>query len=131
MRISDWSSDVCSSDLYWPKQAAIIQVDINADRIGLTKKVSVGIQGDARLVAEQVLAQLAPKAGDDGRQARRDAIAETKSRWLQALASMDHEDDDAGTAWNERGRKRDADRMSPRMAWRGIQETEKRRGGKV
>ncbi|HEY9536890.1 MAG TPA: sulfoacetaldehyde acetyltransferase [Kiloniellaceae bacterium] len=106
---------------YWPKQAAIIQVDINADRIGLTKKVSVGIQGDARLVAEQVLAQLAPKAGDDGRQARRDAITETKSRWLQALASMDHEDDDAGTTWNERARKRDADRMSPRMAWRAIQ----------
>src|SRR3546814_9748166 len=34
---------------------------------------------------------------------------------------MDHEDDDAGTTWNERARKRDADRMSPRMAWRAIQ----------
>src|SRR5690606_7375143 len=106
---------------YWPKNAAIIQVDINADRIGLTKKVSVGIQGDARMVAEQILAQLAPKAGDEGRQARRDLIAETKSRWLQALASMDHEDDDPGTSWNERARKRDADRMSPRQAWRAIQ----------
>ena len=30
---------------YWPKEARIIQVDINADRIGLTKKVTVGIQG--------------------------------------------------------------------------------------
>lgn len=106
---------------YWPKSAAIIQVDINADRIGLTKKVSVGIQGDAKMVAEQILAQLAPKAGDEGRQARRDLIAETKSRWLQALASMDHEDDDPGTTWNERARKRDADRMSPRQAWRAIQ----------
>src|SRR3546814_10139170 len=28
---------------------------------------------------------------------------------------------DAGTTWNERARKRDADRMSPRMAWRAIQ----------
>src|SRR3546814_7649504 len=73
------------------------------------------------MVAEQVLAQLALKDGDDGRQPRRGAIAETKSRWLQALASMDHEDDDAGTTWNERARKRDADRMSPRMAWRAIQ----------
>jgi len=106
---------------YWPKNAAIIQVDINADRIGLTKKVTVGIQGDARQVAEQILAQLAPKAGDEGRQARRDLIAETKSRWLQTLASMDHEDDDPGTTWNERARKRDADRMSPRQAWRAIQ----------
>lgn len=106
---------------YWPKNAAVIQVDINADRIGLTKKVSVGIQGDAKLVAEQILAQLTPKAGDEGRQARRDLIAETKSRWLQTLASMDHEEDDPGTTWNERARKRDADRMSPRQAWRAIQ----------
>ena len=43
---------------YWPKSAKIIQVDINADRIGLTKKVTVGIQGDAKQVAEQILEQL-------------------------------------------------------------------------
>ena len=40
---------------YWPKDAKLIQVDINADRIGLTKKVTVGIQGDAKQVAEQIL----------------------------------------------------------------------------
>ncbi len=34
---------------YWPKTAKIIQVDINADRIGLTKPVTVGICGDAKL----------------------------------------------------------------------------------
>ncbi|MEO0621669.1 MAG: sulfoacetaldehyde acetyltransferase [Pseudomonadota bacterium] len=106
---------------YWPKDAKIIQVDINADRIGLTKKVTVGIQGDAREVAEQILAQLSGTAGDEGRQARKDLIAETKSRWLQQLASMDHEDDDPGTNWNERARNREPDRMSPRMAWRAIQ----------
>ena len=36
---------------YWPKKASIIQVDMNPDRIGLTKKVTVGISGDAKLVA--------------------------------------------------------------------------------
>ncbi len=106
---------------YWPKDAAIIQVDMNGDRIGLTKKVTVGIQGDAKLVAEQILGLLSDDAGDEGRQARRDLIAETKSRWLQTLASMDHEDDDPGTNWNERARNREPDRMSPRMAWRAIQ----------
>ena len=40
---------------YWPKNAKVIQVDINPDRIGLTKKVDVAIQGDARKVAEQLL----------------------------------------------------------------------------
>ncbi len=106
---------------YWPKDAKIIQVDINADRIGLTKKVSVGIQGDARLVAEQLLEQLSPEAGNTDREARKATIHQTKSAWLQALSSMDHEDDDPGTTWNERARTRDADRMSPRQAWRAIQ----------
>ena len=52
---------------YWPKDAKIIQVDINSDRIGLTKKVSVGICGDAEQVAQQILEQLSPTAGEAGR----------------------------------------------------------------
>ena len=106
---------------YWPKQAKLIQVDINSDRIGLTKKVSVGIQGDAKAVAEQILAKLSPSAGDKGRADREALIHRTKSAWLQTLSSMDHEDDDPGTTWNERARKAKPDWMSPRMAWRAIQ----------
>ena len=79
---------------YWPKKASIIQVDMNPDRIGLTKKVTVGISGDAKLVAKQI---------------------------LEKLSSLDHEDDDEGTVWNKEARERDADRMSPRQAWRAIQ----------
>jgi len=105
---------------YWPKDAKIIQVDINADRIGLTKKVTVGIQGDAGKVARGILAQLADDAGDAGRQERRDLVAQTKSRWAQELSSLDHEDDDPGTEWNAGARRRDADLMSPRQAWRAI-----------
>lgn len=105
---------------YWPKDAKLIQVDINADRIGLTKRVEVGIQGDAKLVAEQLLARLSATAGDDGRADRTALVAETKSRWSQQLTSMDHEDDDPGTNWNERARDREPNRMSPRMAWRAI-----------
>jgi len=107
---------------YWPKDASIIQVDINSDRIGLTKKVSVGICGDAKLVAQQILAQLSDTAGDDGREDRKALIHQTKSAWLQTLTSLDHEDDDPGTTWNADSRKRDADLMSPRQAWRAIQE---------
>ena len=106
---------------YWPTGAKVIQVDINADRIGLTKKVSVGIEGDAKMVAEQILAQLSSDAGDAGRKKREDLIHQTKSAWAQELTSMDHEDDDPGTTWNDRSRKRDPDRMSPRQAWRAIQ----------
>ncbi|MEM8822872.1 MAG: sulfoacetaldehyde acetyltransferase [Pseudomonadota bacterium] len=105
---------------YWPKDAKIIQVDINSDRIGLTKRVSVGIQGDAKLVAEAILEQLSDTAGDAGRDDRKALIAQTKSAWAQQLSSMDHEDDDPGTNWNERARTREPDRMSPRQAWRAI-----------
>jgi sulfoacetaldehyde acetyltransferase len=106
---------------YWPTKAKVIQVDINSDRIGLTKEVSVGIQGDAKQVAHQILQQMSDEAGDIDRDNRKNLIAETKSRWLQQLSSMDHEDDDPGTDWNERARNREPERMSPRMAWRAIQ----------
>ncbi|NNK67511.1 MAG: sulfoacetaldehyde acetyltransferase [Rhodobacteraceae bacterium] len=105
---------------YWPKDAKIIQVDINSDRIGLTKKITVAIQGDAKLVAEDITAQLADDAGDAGRAERKASIAQTKSAWAQQLSSMDHEEDDPGTTWNERARNREPDRMSPRQAWRAI-----------
>lgn len=106
---------------YWPKDAKIIQVDINPDRIGLTKPVTVGIIGDAKKVAEGILARLSDTAGDVDRVARKDKIAMAKSRWAQELSSMDHEDDDPGTTWNERARAAKPEWMSPRMAWRAIQ----------
>jgi sulfoacetaldehyde acetyltransferase len=106
---------------YWPREAKIIQVDINPDRIGLTKKVTVGIVGDAKKVAEAVLARLATAAGHHARSERKAKIAQTKSAWAQALTSMDHEDDDPGTTWNQRARADKPDWMSPRMAWRAIQ----------
>ncbi len=106
---------------YWPKDAKIIQVDINPDRIGLTKPVSVGIVGDAKKVAIGILEKLGPKAGDTNRATRTEMIAKTKSAWAQELTSLDHEDDDPGTTWNERARTREPKKMSPRMAWRAIQ----------
>lgn len=106
---------------YWPKGAKVIQVDINPNRIGLTKPVTVGIVGDAKKVAEGILARLSKTAGDAGRDERKALIAQKKSAWAQELSSMDHEQDDPGTTWNERARAAKPDWMSPRMAWRAIQ----------
>ena len=108
---------------YWPKDAAIIQVDINPDRIGLTKPVTVGIVGDSKKVATGILDRLAGTAGDIDRDDRKALIAKTKSAWAQELTSLDHEEDDEGTTWNERARDREPERMSPRMAWRAIQKS--------
>nr|WP_200841171.1 sulfoacetaldehyde acetyltransferase [Geminicoccus flavidas] len=91
---------------YWPKQAKVIQVDINPDRIGLTKRITVGICGDAGQVARAILTQLSSEAGDAGRAERQALIHQTRSAWLQELSSMDHEDDDPGTSWNADARAR-------------------------
>ncbi len=107
---------------YWPSDAKIIQVDINPDRIGLTKKVTVGIVGDAAKVAKGILNNLGDSAGDAGRADRKNMIANTKSKWAQELSSMNEEQDDPGTTWNQRARAAKPDWMSPRMAWRAIQQ---------
>jgi len=106
---------------YWPSSAKLVQVDINADRIGLTKAVTVAIQGDAKKVADALASQVISSLSSDEREQREALIHRVKSSWLQILTSLDHEDDDPGTDWNERARDREPNKMSPRMAWRAIQ----------
>ncbi|WP_018010978.1 sulfoacetaldehyde acetyltransferase [Sinorhizobium medicae] len=84
-------------------------------------KAAVGICGDAKQVAQQILQQLAPVAGEASREERKALVHQTRSAWLQQLSSMDHEDDDPGTEWNVGARQREPDRMSPRQVWRAIQ----------
>ena len=105
---------------YWPNSAKLIQVDINPERIGLTKPVTVGIAGDARKTAEAILEKLSPSSSTSVRQQRRDLVAQKKASWFETLSSMDHEDDDPGTTWNERARENQPTYMSPRMSWRAI-----------
>ena len=105
---------------YWPANAEVIQVDINANRIGLTKKLAVGIVGDAKKVANAILDQLAATAGDADREERKAVIAKTKADWAAQLATMDHEQDDPGTDWNARAQKQDPNKITSRMAWRAI-----------
>jgi sulfoacetaldehyde acetyltransferase len=93
---------------------------MNPNRIGLTKPVTVGIAGDAKKVANAILAKLSDTAGDEGREARKAAIEKVKADWAQELATMDHEVDDPGTTWNQRAQETEPDKMTARMAWRAI-----------
>ncbi|HXZ15782.1 MAG TPA: sulfoacetaldehyde acetyltransferase [Roseiarcus sp.] len=120
-RLNPFSTLSCYGIDYWPREAKVIQVDVNPDRIGLAKPIAVGICGDAGLVAKRLLVELSPSAADAGREERRSLIHARKSAWLQALSGLDHEEDDPGTTWNERARSREPDRMSARQAWRAIQ----------
>ncbi len=105
---------------YWPVKAAIIQVDINPDRIGLTKPVAVGIIGDSKKVASAIVNKLSATAGDRDRKERKIIIGKTKAAWDKELALMDHEEDDPGTSWNQRSRDREPEKITARMAWRAI-----------
>merc|ERR1712187_667279 len=78
-RLNPFSTLPAYNSSYWPTNAKLIQVDINEARIGLTKPVDIGIQGDARMVAEGILAQLAPDAGDADRANRETLIKTTKA----------------------------------------------------
>jgi sulfoacetaldehyde acetyltransferase len=120
-RLSPFSTLPAYGMSYWPSSAKLIQVDLNGDRIGLTKPVNVGIEGDAGLVAQGILEKLESTAGDADRSDREALIKAEKAAWQTELSTMDHEADDAGTTWNERARKAHPERMSPRIAWRAIQ----------
>ena len=107
---------------YWTGQAKIIQVDSNPDMLGLAKPIDVGICGDARAVARQLLEALDGHSAGNGADDRRNRIATAKSAWLQKLAGWDHEEDDPGSTWNARAREAAPERLAPRQVLRAIQD---------
>lgn len=74
---------------YWPNQATIIQVDADHRALGLTKKVQLGIHGDAKATAELLLQILVER---HGQRARRDdtlqRVAELRQSWADELAAQ-------------------------------------------
>merc|ERR1711862_410168 len=119
-RMNPFSTLPAYDTSYWPEGVKLIQVDINSDRIGLTKPVTVGLEGDAAMVAEDLLSLLSQDAGNADRNNREAEITASKASWDAELATMDHEQDDPGTTWNERCRAKQPERMAPRQAWRAI-----------
>ena len=80
---------------YWPKNAKIIQVDADHKMLGLVKKISVGICGDAGAAARALTARLADRtlANDATRDARAAEIAKEKEAWETELDEWTHEKD--------------------------------------
>ena len=80
---------------YWPKSAQIIQVDADNKMLGLVKKISVGICGDAKAAAEALLERLQGRTlVSDATKAERAAkIQAEKTAWEQELDAWTHETD--------------------------------------
>ena len=81
---------------YWPKDAKIIQVDADHRMLGLVKKISVGICGDAGAAAVALADRLDERVlvCDANRDHRSQRIAEEKSEWEAELEEWTHETDD-------------------------------------
>jgi sulfoacetaldehyde acetyltransferase len=71
---------------YWPKNAKIIQIDADARMLGLVKKVSIGICGDAKLAARELLQRLQTYGKMAPNKARLGDVRKEKEAWAQELA---------------------------------------------
>ena len=80
---------------YWPKDAKIIQIDADHKMLGLVKKISVGICGDAKQAAEALTGRLEGRtlACDATREERAARTKAEKDAWEQELSEWTHERD--------------------------------------
>ena len=80
---------------YWPKDAKIIQVEADHTNLGLVKKITVGIHGDAKASAQAMLQRLQGRAlvCDGNKVARAATIAAEKAAWEKELDGWTHERD--------------------------------------
>jgi sulfoacetaldehyde acetyltransferase len=80
---------------YWPKNAKIIQIDADPRMLGLVKKISVGICGDAAAAAVALTERLRSRtlACAANRDERLADIRSEKAAWEKELAEWTHEKD--------------------------------------
>lgn len=103
---------------YWPKEAKIIQVDVDHRMLGLVKEVSVPVCGDARAAAAALQERLAGRdlAGSANREQRLQEIAAEKATWEQELDQWTAERDE----WSQQV-SADSDRLHPRQVLRELE----------
>ncbi|NKQ52312.1 sulfoacetaldehyde acetyltransferase [Amycolatopsis sp. K13G38] len=71
---------------YWPGDAEIIQIDADHRRLGLTKRVRLGIAGDARAAAAELVRLLEGEHGERAPdEARLAEINQEKAAWAAEL----------------------------------------------
>jgi sulfoacetaldehyde acetyltransferase len=100
---------------YWPKNARVIQVDSDRRTLGLVKPVAVGIHGDARLAAADLLRRLAGRAlaGAATRDARLREVETRRAAWEQELDALSRSD---GTPPSPRRALRELEKALPANA---------------
>jgi len=81
---------------YWPNDAKIIQVDADHKMLGLVKKITVGICGDAKAAAQALSDRIANRslACDSTKKERAALIKTEKDAWETELDNWIHEKDE-------------------------------------
>ncbi len=105
---------------YWPENATIIQVDADHKMLGLVKKISVGICGDAKAAADALLSRIDAKSlvCDRSKEQRILEISQEKDAWENELDDWLHEKDDFSLTMIEEA---EGSLLSPRQVLRELE----------
>ena len=108
---------------YWPADAKIIQIDADHKMLGLVKKISVGICGDAGASAKALSSRLKNQtlACDATRQERADTIAAEKAAWETELDEWVHEKDDYSLDMIKEQGEEEGNWLHPRQVLRQLE----------
>ena len=108
---------------YWPKDAKVIQVDADSTMLGLVKKISVGICGDAGAVAVALSERLADRelACDATRGERAATMAHEKDVWEKELSEWAHETDPYSLDVIEEAEQEEGNWLHPRQVLRELE----------
>ncbi|OEZ68258.1 sulfoacetaldehyde acetyltransferase [Janthinobacterium sp. HH103] len=108
---------------YWPKNAKIIQIDADNKMLGLVKKISVGICGDAKAAAKAILSRLDGKSldCDATRDARYATVQAEKAAWEEELTNWTHEKDAYSLDMIEEQKKEPGNYLHPRQVLRELE----------
>jgi len=108
---------------YWPKNAKIIQIDADNKMLGLVKKISVGICGDAKAAARALFARLEGRelASDATKAQRAETIGAEKSAWEKELSEWTHERDPYSLDMIEEAKHEGGRWLHPRQVLRELE----------
>jgi sulfoacetaldehyde acetyltransferase len=108
---------------YWPKDAKIIQIEADHTNLGLVKKISVGICGDAKAVAKALTQRLSGTTltCDATKAERAGKIATEKAAWEKELSDWTHERDAFSLDMMEEAKKESGNWLSPRQVLRELE----------
>ncbi|WP_406071841.1 sulfoacetaldehyde acetyltransferase [Streptomyces sp. NBC_01020] len=108
---------------YWPKNAKIIQIDADHKMLGLVKKITVGICGDAKDAAAALTERLTGRTLDcDATRERRAAVMKAEQdAWEEELTAWTHEKDPFSLDMIAEQEEEEGDWLHPREVLRELE----------